>query len=105
MFCRGVITQPVIGKLSQVGAERVVGTILGGVLGFCVFEIGEKFWTQRSVARGDEGCCWPTRLQHESMSVHVMHWSPASCTLSCSKHLKRQRLHANEPVSGSQEDR
>lgn len=44
------ITQPVIGKLSQVGAERVVGTILGGVLGFCVFEIGEKFWTQRSVA-------------------------------------------------------
>ena len=39
--------EPVIGKLSQVGAERVLGTILGGVVGFAVYEAGEKFWERR----------------------------------------------------------
>ena len=32
-----VIAQPVIGKLSQVAVERVLGTVLGGIFGFGAF--------------------------------------------------------------------
>lgn len=32
-----VIAQPVIGKVSQVGVERVFGTLLGGLFGFAAF--------------------------------------------------------------------
>mmetsp|Transcript_8270 Transcript_8270/g.24700 ORF Transcript_8270/g.24700 Transcript_8270/m.24700 type:complete len:646 (-) Transcript_8270:2468-4405(-) len=48
-----VIAQPVIGKLSQVGVERVFGTILGGTFGFAAFRFGQQFWTTTYSQRDD----------------------------------------------------
>lgn len=42
-----------IGKLSQVGVERVVGTILGGVSGYGVYELGKQFWDRRCAVASD----------------------------------------------------
>lgn len=39
-----VIAQPVIGKLSQVGIERILGTLLGGISGFGAYRVGRLIW-------------------------------------------------------------
>ncbi len=55
--------QPVIGKLSQVGAERILGTILGGVIGYGVYEAGEKYWERRCIlSRKHLKRCWIMRI-------------------------------------------
>ena len=35
-----IVTSPMIGKATQVGAERVLATVFGGVCGFLVHTIG-----------------------------------------------------------------
>ena len=37
-----IVNQPLIGKATQVGAERVIGTVLGGLCGFLVHTIGSE---------------------------------------------------------------
>ena len=41
-----VVSAPVIGKVAQVGIERVVGTIIGGWTGYAVYMLGSKFWDE-----------------------------------------------------------
>ena len=33
-----------MGKLSQVGTERIIGTVTGGVLGYITFTAGKHLW-------------------------------------------------------------
>ncbi|PSC74075.1 aluminum-activated malate transporter 10 [Micractinium conductrix] len=40
-----VVTMPLLGKTSQVGAERILGTILGGALGFLASAVATNWWT------------------------------------------------------------
>lgn len=40
-----VVTMPLLGKTSQVGAERVLGTIAGGLLGFLASAVATGWWT------------------------------------------------------------
>jgi len=37
-----IVAQPLIGKATQVGAERILGTVLGGFCGFLVHTIGSE---------------------------------------------------------------
>ncbi|CAL5227833.1 g10862 [Coccomyxa viridis] len=39
------ISAPVIGKVAQTGAERILGTFVGGSLGFLTYIVGRTFWT------------------------------------------------------------
>ena len=39
-----VVSAPVIGKVAQVGIERVVGTIIGGCTGYAVYILGSQVW-------------------------------------------------------------
>ena len=39
-----VVSAPVIGKVAQVGIERVVGTIIGGWTGYAVYMLGSTVW-------------------------------------------------------------
>ena len=34
----------VIGKVAQTGAERILGTFVGGSLGFLTYIVGRTFW-------------------------------------------------------------
>jgi uncharacterized membrane protein YccC len=38
-----IVAQPLIGKANQVGGERVLGTILGGICGYLVHVCGSFF--------------------------------------------------------------
>ena len=39
-----VVSAPVIGKVAQVGIERVVGTVIGGWTGYAVYMLGSQVW-------------------------------------------------------------
>ncbi|BDA46028.1 hypothetical protein COCOBI_08-1200 [Coccomyxa sp. Obi] len=39
-----VVNAPVIGKIAQTGAERILGSVAGGTLGYLVYEIGHRLW-------------------------------------------------------------
>ena len=39
-----VVSAPVIGKVAQVGIERVVGTVIGGWTGYAVYMLGSTVW-------------------------------------------------------------
>ena len=43
-----VTNAPVIGKVAQTGAERVLGSALGGVIGYLVYECGSQIWKEDS---------------------------------------------------------
>lgn len=43
-----VVTVPVLGKVTQVGFERTLGTVMGGTLGFVVNLLGSHIWTDAS---------------------------------------------------------
>lgn len=43
-----VVTAPVIGKVAQTGVERMVGTIVGGWLGYGTYVMGRKVWDEFS---------------------------------------------------------
>ena len=34
----------VIGKVAQTGAERIIGTLVGGTLGFITYKVGRLYW-------------------------------------------------------------
>ncbi|CAL8462165.1 g1696 [Coccomyxa elongata] len=39
-----VVNAPVIGKIAQTGAERILGSVAGGTLGYVVYEVGHRLW-------------------------------------------------------------
>ncbi len=41
-----VVSAPVIGKVAQVGIERVVGTVIGGWTGYAVYMLGSQVWNE-----------------------------------------------------------
>lgn len=41
-----VVSAPVIGKVAQVGIERVVGTVIGGWTGYAVYILGSQVWNE-----------------------------------------------------------
>ena len=41
-----VVSAPVIGKVAQVGIERVLGTVIGGWTGYAVYMLGSRFWNE-----------------------------------------------------------
>lgn len=41
-----VVSAPVIGKVAQVGIERVVGTVVGGLTGYAVYMLGSQVWNE-----------------------------------------------------------
>ncbi|KAK9806935.1 hypothetical protein WJX72_007993 [[Myrmecia] bisecta] len=41
-----VVSAPVIGKVAQTGFERILGTIIGGWLGYGTFMVGRLFWNE-----------------------------------------------------------
>lgn len=41
-----VVSAPVIGKVAQVGIERVVGTVIGGLTGYAVYMLGSQVWDE-----------------------------------------------------------
>ena len=43
-----VVSAPVIGKVAQTGVERMVGTIVGGWLGYGTYIVGRKIWNDFS---------------------------------------------------------
>ena len=38
-----IVAQPLIGKASQVGGERILGTVLGGAMGYVVHRVGDDY--------------------------------------------------------------
>ena len=40
------MSAPVIGKVAQVGIERVVGTVIGGWTGYAVYMLGSQVWNE-----------------------------------------------------------
>lgn len=48
-----VVSAPVIGKVAQVGIERVVGTVIGGLTGYAVYMLGSQVWNETT---DGEGC-------------------------------------------------
>lgn len=49
-----MIATPIMGKLSQVGTERIIGTVAGGVLGYFTYTAGELLW-RGTVSQRDDG--------------------------------------------------
>ncbi|KAL4436087.1 hypothetical protein ABPG77_005535 [Micractinium sp. CCAP 211/92] len=45
MITLPVVTMPLLGKTSQVGAERILGTVAGGTLGFLAAAAATNWWT------------------------------------------------------------
>ncbi|KAL4422455.1 hypothetical protein ABPG75_008652 [Micractinium tetrahymenae] len=45
MITLPVVTMPLLGKTSQVGAERILGTVAGGILGFLAAAVATNWWT------------------------------------------------------------
>ena len=43
-----VVTMPLLGKTAQVGAERLLGTVLGGTLGYVAAAAATHNWTMVS---------------------------------------------------------
>ena len=41
-----VVSAPVIGKVAQVGIERVLGTVIGGWTGYAVYMLGSQVWNE-----------------------------------------------------------
>lgn len=48
MITLPVVTMPLLGKTSQVGAERILGTVAGGILGFLAAAAATHWWTLQS---------------------------------------------------------
>ena len=51
-----VVSAPVIGKVAQVGIERVVGTVIGGWTGYGVYMLGSRFWNGTTDGRSSCHC-------------------------------------------------
>ena len=56
----------VIGKVAQTGAERILGTFVGGSLGFLTYIVGRTFWTPDTRSDGVSPSCTPPSglMQH-----------------------------------------
>ena len=52
-----VVSAPVIGKVSQVGIERVLGTIIGGLTGYAVYILGSLVWNTTTDGELMHMCC------------------------------------------------
>jgi uncharacterized membrane protein YccC len=48
-----VVTMPLLGKTTQVGMERVLGTIIGGTLGLLADGVATKWWTLQDTETDD----------------------------------------------------
>lgn len=94
-----VVSAPVIGKVSQVGIERVLGTVIGGLTGYAVYILGSLVWNTTSDGRSMHVCCYSfSGLGVANIfCTHVLHIPPVhicnaffavhiSCNTSC-KHL------------------
>ena len=63
----------VIGKVAQTGAERILGTFVGGSLGFLTYIVGRTFWSPDTRSDGVSmhvPCC---------IHVHGMKLVPSTC--------------------------
>ena len=49
----------VIGKVAQTGAERILGTFVGGSLGFLTYIVGRTFWSPDTRSDGVNMRCAP----------------------------------------------
>ncbi len=68
----------VIGKVAQTGAERILGTFVGGSLGFLTYIIGRTFWTPDTRSDGVNLSCTPP----SGLFQHLM-LTPGQQGLSC----------------------
>ena len=76
-----VVSAPVIGKVAQVGIERVVGTVVGGLTGYAVYMLGSQVWNETTDGEGfsnlteTASCicahhmCYPYAYASEAFSV------------------------------------
>ena len=46
----------VIGKVAQTGAERIIGTVTGGTLGFLTYKVGRLYWDPDTRSDGVRLC-------------------------------------------------